>query len=127
MLFGGWLHATARLQREKYRDDLAELEGDEYAEQVALNVTGLIEELGEYLKETRWKPWKIVGRDTTSRAARREELVDVLHFVANLCVLEGFTDRSLSEAYLEKLEFNRAREDHAPRVDRVFGDGTDGD
>lgn len=111
-LFGGWLHAAARLQHDKYHQDLADLEGEAYAEQVALNVTGVQEELGEYLKETRWKPWKRPGREPATAHRRREELVDVLHFVANLCVLEGLTDQTLSDLYLEKVRFNLERADH---------------
>lgn len=112
-LFAGWLHATRKLQEERY-GDLAHLRGDAYAAAVRSNVVGAIEELGEYLKEADWKPWKPRPEfDTAPMEARRQdELVDVLHFIANLCVLEGLNDHLLSDIYLDKLEINRNRPDH---------------
>lgn len=116
-LFSGWLHATKVLQEEKY-GNISNLRGDAYGDNVRQNVVGAIEELGEYLKEADWKPWKPRPQFASDdfRARRREELVDVLHFVANLCVIEGLDDRVLSDIYLEKLAFNRARSDHHDAV-----------
>jgi len=113
-LFGGWLHATSRLQVEKYGRDLSEVPQELYGEEVRQHVVGAIEELGEYLKEADWKPWKPRPQFASeeARIKRCEELVDVLHFIANLCVLEGLTDAELSQMYLDKVEKNRIRNDH---------------
>lgn len=113
-LFGGWLDITKRLQRERYGVEIDQLRGEDYAGAVMMNVTASVAELGEYLQETQWKPWKktVDAPDRERRAERVEELVDVLHFVANLLALEGVDDAELSAVYLDKVNKNRTRSDH---------------
>lgn len=111
-LFGGWLDLAKRLQRERYGNEPEEMEGKAYAEYLRLNFTAAVVELGEYMQLAKWKPYKTEGRDDETRAERIEELVDVLHHVANILVLERVTDLELTDAYLAKVEKNRQRTDH---------------
>jgi hypothetical protein len=111
-LFGGWLDCTAKLQHEKYGVYPEQLEGSAYAEYLRLNGFAALVELGEFAQKRNWKPYKIQGRDETRRDEAIEELVDVLHHIANILILEGVDDKELSERYLDKVNKNRARSDH---------------
>ncbi len=64
---------------------------------------------GEVPREFHWKYWShaepFVHRDRV-----RDELVDVLHFVANMLIAIGVDDDELEEAYREKQAINRQRQ-----------------
>jgi len=64
-------------------------------------------ELAEALQCVDWKPWR--SDRTTSRPAFVEEMVDVLHFCANLLVAFDVTDHELREAYAAKSRVNKQR------------------
>lgn len=110
--FVAWLSITQELQRERYKSDLVSLEGPAYAASLRQNGFAAIVELGEYAQKRDWKPYKTEGRNEETREDAIEELVDVLHHIANLLVLERVTDEELSAAYMKKVEKNRVRPDH---------------
>jgi dimeric dUTPase (all-alpha-NTP-PPase superfamily) len=110
-MFGSWLEETGRLQREAFDVNVDLLPDVELADYITWNVTALVAELGEFLAEVpSWKPWvadrgKVIHRD---RAV--QELVDVLHFVANLACALGLSDDELSARYAAKQQVNRSRQ-----------------
>lgn len=110
-LFGSWLDETQRLQLEAYHHDLQAFVGDDRADAVMMNILAATDELHEALQEVDWKPWLTVGRGAWhDRDAFVGELVDVLHFVANLLVLAGCDDLELSRRYAAKMSLNRRRQ-----------------
>lgn len=75
-----------------------------------------IAEIIELVNEINWKPWKNRTIDTdANRDARLMETVDVLHFVVQLALEQGFSADELYQAYLRKNEENRARQLSDPR------------
>ena len=117
-LFGEWMMRTTILQRMSYGTDPAALEGDERAGYFRTMVAALVFELGEMSNEIGWKTW---GTDrTVDRERYISELVDVLHFAANLGALVGVTDEELNTAYNKKLKVNiqrMLREEYNGRTD----------
>ena len=116
-MFDGWLLRTSVLQQQSYGTKPQELEGEPRVEYVRWNVLAAMRELGETLNEVKgWKPWATkrddVG-DFKNRDDYVEELVDTLHFIANLLCVAGVTDTELSEAYERKMAVNAARQSTA--------------
>lgn len=108
-MFRDWLEKTLALQREAYQTDPPALRGEERAEYLRWNVLAADDELHEFLNETHWKPWGKNQGELKDRGKAVEELVDALHFVANLlCALE-VTDAELSQLYEAKMYVNRQR------------------
>jgi hypothetical protein len=107
--FGNWLASTRTLQIEAFDVDPASLTGDDRADYVVWNSTALVVELGEFLQEVRWKPWQD-GRGTIAEPNLAHlEIVDVLHFVANIAIAVGLDDVELSRLYEAKQLENRDR------------------
>lgn len=106
-LFAGWLEETRKLQIEAYGRDPRLLEGEERIEFIRWNTLAVVNEVMEMLDETGWKPWA-TSRHVNEDAAGGE-VVDVLHFVANLLLAFGWDDGKLDAAYLRKMLKNRAR------------------
>jgi hypothetical protein len=108
MQFGQWLETTRDLQREYYDGDPAEFKDDARADFILWNVLAATDELHEALQEVGWKPWA-TGRGWMNRDAFVGEMVDVMHFVANLLVTANVTGEELSQAYMDKVHRNEAR------------------
>ena len=72
--------------------------------------TAAVVELSEFMQEINWKPWKNTKKDE-NRAKILEELVDVLHFYVELCILMGFDSEEIFHAYEAKMEVNHKRQD----------------
>ena len=114
MNFDEWLESTRQLQLSSYGVSLPFEPDDDgsYTEQeiewLRWNVLAATDELHEMLNEVGWKPW------ATSRHLNREayvgELVDVLHFVANMLSMVGVSGTELTRRYKEKQERNAARQ-----------------
>lgn len=68
-----------------------------------------VELMGEVPREFHWKYWShtepFINRDRVL-----DELVDVLHFIANMLVAIGVTDDELEAAYQNKQAINRYRQ-----------------
>jgi hypothetical protein len=60
-------------------------------------------------REFSWKPWSR-GLPFVNRRRVIEEVVDVLHFLANVLVALGVTDDELEDEYRAKQEVNRQRQ-----------------
>lgn len=110
--FDSWLEVSKTLQHLKYGTKPEELEEKAYAEYMRLNFTAAIVEFGEFMQTRKWKPYKLEERSDTERDDAIEEIVDVLHHIANILVLERVTDEELSDAYMKKVQKNMARMDH---------------
>lgn len=69
----------------------------------------LMTEIGEASTEVAWKPW---ASDTSfiNHKAYRSELIDALHFLINLMLLDDMSADEIYEGYLEKQRKNRARQ-----------------
>jgi dimeric dUTPase (all-alpha-NTP-PPase superfamily) len=109
-MFSRWLARTKRLQSEYYGVDFDKLRStpNALADYLMWNNLAARDELSEVLAESAWKPWSDI-RGTFNKDAMRDEIVDVLHFIANIACAVGITDEELSEAYLAKMEENRRR------------------
>ena len=107
-LFGNWLKATDQLQKEYFGNDLAAMEGKQREAEVILQAYAATEEIHEATAEVSWKPW--AKSEFFNREAYIGELVDALHFSANMLCIAGCTDAELTAAYEEKMERNRERQ-----------------
>lgn len=109
--FGKWLAHTRALQEGAYGVSPHELRGDELLEYVRWNTLAAHVELDEFLQTTDWKPWKQPQvRTRVDRNASVNELVDALHFIANLLVALKVDDDELERRYAEKVLVNERRQ-----------------
>lgn len=110
MMFEDWLLTTRELQAKSYGTDVSTLRGAELSHYVRYNVLAAMHELlAEGLGEFDWKPWVDSELGFLNRDAFVNEMVDVLHFVANLLVAAGCSDEELSLRYKKKQQKNRER------------------
>lgn len=111
-LFLNWLSDTLALQRLSYGKDPQDGSDPEaWLTYIREQTLAAFVELGEFITNLRWKPWaakKLLPTDE-EREDAIEEMVDVLHFVANNLVALGCTDQELDEAYRRKMNINRER------------------
>ncbi len=111
-LFANWLSETKLLQVQAYKKDPGDA-GDVLAWLTYIREQSLAAfvELGEFISTLKWKPWAAEPRTPTDeeREDAVEEMVDVLHFVANDLVALGVTDSELNRAYIRKMQKNRER------------------
>lgn len=108
-MFDEWLLSTRVLQRQSFGRDPAMLEGAELAEYVRWNTLAAHAELTEALEEVDWKPWTVTEDGFRNRDAFVVELVDVMHFVANMLVAAKCSDAELTRIYEAKQQKNRDR------------------
>jgi hypothetical protein len=127
-----WLAETRTLQEETYLPvaygvgDFAALNPAQLANYWTFNLWAAVDELSEFSREVRWKPWARDGGHVKDRAKAIEEIVDALHFVGNLLVSIDATDDELWAAYAAKMERNRRRQDLPGGYDGVGAeDGLD--
>lgn len=106
-LFGDWLERTRELQIRYYGNDPMALEGDAKIDYIKWNYIAAVKELGEMLDEIGWKPWA-TSRHVYDNAAAGE-IVDVMHFLANMLLAFGWTDEDLGYYYAKKMQKNRER------------------
>jgi dimeric dUTPase (all-alpha-NTP-PPase superfamily) len=111
-----WLESTYKLQSQTYHYDLegmVDAVKDGAVDAVDAdyfdwNATAAVQELAELREEFSWKPWA-TDMPFINRDRIRDEAVDVLHFVGNMMVALGVTDKEFWEAYEQKQELNRQR------------------
>lgn len=90
-----------------YFDD-GSMSSPERVEYIRDMVLASLDELHEALHEVSWKPWAnslFINRD-----ALAGELVDVLHFFVNLCLVIGLSPSELHARYTAKREINLNRQ-----------------
>lgn len=75
----------------------------------------IIHECCELDNELNWKPWKNPADLDANRQARLMEMADILHFVVQLTMDQGFSADDLYHAYLAKNQENRSRQTDDPR------------
>jgi len=75
----------------------------------------IIHECCELDDELNWKPWKNARPLAETRAARLDEMADILHFVVQLALDQGFDAQELYAAYLRKNAENRTRQQRDSR------------
>lgn len=107
-LFGNWIEKTKYLQEEFYGQKFEDFDHEQLVDWVRINILAAEDELHEALGEISWKPW--ASAQFFNREAYLGEIVDVLHFAANLLAGAQITDEELNTAYLEKMERNRERQ-----------------
>jgi dimeric dUTPase (all-alpha-NTP-PPase superfamily) len=119
-LFGDWLKETRALQVESYGTDPVDLEGEDLAVFLRWNFLAAHTELSEALAELPWKPWSqkhkerledsrgLTEWDARDRAV--DEIVDVLHFIANILVALDIDDEDINNGYINKMHINAQRQ-----------------
>ena len=75
----------------------------------------IIHECCELDNELNWKPWKNPRSLDENREARLLETVDILHFLIQLALDQGFSATEVYQAYLRKNEENQERQRSDPR------------
>jgi hypothetical protein len=75
----------------------------------------IVHECCELDNELNWKPWKNPQSLDANREQRLMETADILHFVAQLALDQGFSAQELYDAYVAKNEENRERQRSDPR------------
>ena len=75
----------------------------------------IVHECCELDNELNWKPWKNPSDLDSTRQARLTEMADILHFVVQLALDQGFSPNDLYQAYLAKNQENRSRQTDDPR------------
>ena len=106
-MFEDWLSQTKELQEQYFGHNLPKQTIKDQVEWAKENHIAAMDELHEALGEISWKPWATA--EFLNREAYIGEIVDALHFIGNMLAGVGCTDEELSDAYLEKMERNRAR------------------
>ena len=107
--FSDWLNNTLELQRDSFDTDPPSLKGDERADYILWNITAAQVELAEALQETQWKPWG-KHRGGVDRDKFVEEIVDVMHFLANILCCVGVSGEELTLRYDDKRSINAERQ-----------------
>jgi len=74
----------------------------------------IMHECCELDNELNWKPWKNSQDLAANREARLEEMADILHFVVQLALDQGFSATDLYQAYVRKNAENRQRQQAHP-------------
>ena len=75
----------------------------------------IVHECCELDNELNWKPWKNPRDLTANRQERLMEMADILHFLVQLALDQGFSADELYHAYLAKNAENRSRQTSDPR------------
>lgn len=97
------------LQKKSFGVNPAALNDEDRRQFIVDMMLALQDELHEALNETGWKPW------ATSRHLNRQafgnELVDALHFLVNLFIVNGWNAENVASAYFAKAEKNALRQE----------------
>lgn len=109
--FAEWLDLQHKLQVESFGVDPRVLSEEEAAGYIQWNVLAATDELHEALQEVRWKPWATPYGGFVDRDRYVKELVDLLHFVANLLLVANVTGEELEVAYRSKHDVNAKRQE----------------
>ena len=119
MDFNEWIAITKELQLNGFHRDLESLEGDERADALHADITGMMSEVVEISNEIGWKPW-VKNRGWYNHDEVMGEVVDLLHFVANVLVTCHIDGDQLADAYLSKVTKNYSRQARGDDgVDRI--------
>ena len=105
-------HHQWKLQEIMPRTPSREFYDQEY---ININILAIMDELAEFMRETRWKNpgdvkygWK--QHQQLNREEAKNELVDLFHFFINLCIGIGMNADELYEKYVKKRKENVRRQ-----------------
>lgn len=76
--------------------------------QMEVMAVALADEAFEILRELNWKPWK--KPKSVDYPKLKEEVIDALHFVMEMCVLLHMSDHDILNAYTTKMTENINRQ-----------------
>jgi dimeric dUTPase (all-alpha-NTP-PPase superfamily) len=88
--------------------DVTKMTDKERVEYIKWNSIAMFDEICESLRETPWKPWK--KKQSLNIERYREELIDLLHFFVNACLVSGMTADDLFDKYCTKMKENIDRQ-----------------
>ena len=90
-------------------DQLDDIEREQFTKEYVLAIQA---ELIEVLDEINWKIWKRTRVTYDDKRIERIqfELIDILHFYVNLCLIWGITPKKLQELYDKKNAINHERQ-----------------
>ena len=71
-------------------------------------VLATIDELMEALRETPWKSWK--KNQEMNKDKFKDELIDTIHFIINLCLASGMNANEVYERFINKNKQNLERQ-----------------
>jgi hypothetical protein len=91
--------------------DFDRMDSKALIEYIRWNVLALEDELHEALNETHWKPWITASPDFKDRERYLGEIVDVTHFLLNLCLAGRITPDELMSAFEGKNARNYQRQE----------------
>lgn len=91
--------------------DLENMYPEDRVEYVKTNILALIDETMEALHETRWKPWATGEKQIIDQDKFGGELIDVLHFLINLFMVNGWDADDVFRAFWAKNNVNWQRQD----------------
>lgn len=75
-----------------------------------LQILSLYDETSEALQCLPWKPWK--KKQTFLLEPFWEELMDIFHFVVNMCIFTGMSSEMIFTKFMEKNRINWERQKH---------------
>ena len=106
-MFEGQVLLQARLGH-----DFENMFDGERVEYVKNTILSIQDELMEALHETRWKPWATGEKMIVDRDKFGGELIDVLHFVINLFLVNGWNENDVFQAFWAKNIVNWQRQEN---------------
>lgn len=71
---------------------------------------GCITELSEVIENTKWKPWKQSSSNNILEI--KKELIDVFHFLINMCIACNLEPNELFYEFLNKNQENNRRQEN---------------
>ena len=114
----GFVEQQLDVSRRVYGIDPASLQGRDRGRYVWDMCGAAHEECSEIRRCFDAKPWlNVTGETRVSHDEVGAELADLLVFLSNLAIVEGFTTETLLDAFEAKLRENEAR--HEPQPHRV--------
>ena len=104
-----WIETHARLQ-EAFHPASERVPGTEgWRRYVEYNFTAAVLELAEVAGELEIRPWKVPTGVVKHKMALATEVVDVMHFLANILNAAGVTDAEFEMLYRFKVQENERR------------------
>ena len=102
------IFALQKSFQESLGYDFDAMKHEERVEYIKWNTLAMIDEIMEGLRETPWKPWK--KQQTFEYTKIKEELVDLLHFFVNGCLIVNMSAEELFLRYRKKMKVNKERQ-----------------
>jgi dimeric dUTPase (all-alpha-NTP-PPase superfamily) len=99
-----------RLFQARLGHDFETKTPEEQIEYVKIMILAIQDELMEALHETRWKPWATGEKMIVDRDKFGGELIDVLHFLLNLFLVNGWNEEDVFTAFWAKQNVNWQRQ-----------------